>query len=161
MSCLVFSRLFTLCLNTHKTSIKKKKEKYRTKKDYVKCPGLGRGVVLGCLLFVFVGFLEVLCISLEKCEKPRENQQKRDSVSCPDLRGHNMLLLNCLKLFFGYFAVSGLFARASVIKCAGVVHIQALVQFARDGFLWCDSFLITFFLTLVRTIQVELDKYIK
>ena len=53
------------------------------KQDYVSCPDWGGGGVC------FFG-LEVLCMSLQKCEKPRENQQKtnkKDSISCPDLGG--------------------------------------------------------------------------
>ena len=66
--------------------------------------------------------------SLEQCGNPEKTNKntKQISISCPDLGGYSMFCFGCLK-FFLHRTVSGQFARASVIKCAGVLH-QSLVQ---------------------------------
>ena len=110
---LCFVVLITICLTlfprTQNTSSKQNNIKQY---DYGTCPGLGKGdlVVDALGIYIYIAVLLVCWFSRsvllvfgqvrEQKRKERENQQNIDSVSCPDLRGHNTFLLGCLELLF-------------------------------------------------------------
>ena len=76
---------------------------------------------------VFSRILAFLWNNVKNLEKTNKKTTTHKTLSAVLTQG---IISFCFVVssLFSYFTVSGLFATASVIKCADVVHIQAVVQ---------------------------------